>query len=527
MSETHAELIQLMHSPSFYPHRPPSVQLIQTHISYVFIAGDRVYKVKKPVRFDFLDFSTLERRKHFCEEEFRLNRRLAPTVYIAVEPITDDGLRGLVLEGTGPAVEYALRMKRLPEEKMLHRLLARGDASFSVMDAIAHRICDFHQATETGGVIDSFGGLETIRRNHDENFEETMPYRDITISAAAHGFLKDWVNYFLDRNEELFHRRVREHRIRDCHGDLHLEHICLDDDIVIFDCIEFNKRFRCLDVAAEIAFLSMDLERKGYYEHERVFVDAYLRYSRDSEIQKLLNFYRCYFAFVRGKVTSFRINDPATEERDRAEIASEALQYFDSALRYAARLDKPALLILSGLMGTGKSSLARRLAESLNARVIQTDVLRKEMLGIQPAERHPEPFGQGIYSDEISRDTYRKALEQAETYLASGETVIIDASFRKQAERERARNTAKRQGVDFFLVECVCPEEEIHDRLDRRLANRGAASDGRWELYESQKKTFDPLSNLLPGEHILADTSRSPADCLVDTLRQIRKLKKE
>ncbi|MCK9229096.1 MAG: AAA family ATPase [Syntrophales bacterium] len=517
-----------MHSPSFYPHHPSSVELIQTHISYVFLAGNRVYKVKKPVRFDFLDFSTLERRKHFCEEELRLNRRLAPTVYVSVEPITDEGPGGLVLGGTGPPVEYALHMKRLPEERMLYRLLERGSADLSVMDAIARRICDFHREADTGGAIDALGGLDTIRRNNDENFEETRSYRDVTISAAAHSFLKDWVNSFLDRNRELFHRRVREHRIRDCHGDLHLEHICLDgDDIVIFDCIEFKERFRYLDVAAEIAFLSMDLGSKGYHGHDRAFVDAYLRYSGDREIQKLLNFYRCYFAFVRGKVTSFRIDDPATAEKDRARIADEASQYFDGAVRYAARLDTPALLILSGLMGTGKSSLARRLADSLDAGIIRTDVLRKEMLGIQPADRHHEPFGRGIYSDEISRETYHRVLEQAGVRLASGETVIIDASFRKQEERERARAIAKRQGADFLVIECVCPEEEIRARLDRRQRKGNEASDGRWELYESQKKSFEPLKDILPGEHVLVDTSRPLADSLMDALRRIRRLDRE
>lgn len=514
-----------MLSPSFYPHDPPSVDLVQTHISSVFIAGDKVYKIKKPVDFGFLDFTTLKKRKFFCDEEIRLNRRLAPSVYEFVTAITEDGTGHPTLDGDGPVIDYAVVMRRLPEERMLYRLLREGRVGDDVMDAIARLLYEFHQKAETGGEIDRLGSLETIMMNHDENFDQTEPFIGKTISAPAHAFMKACANKFMEDNEALFRHRVSEHHIRDCHGDLHLQHICLDgDEIVIFDCIEFNRRFRSLDVAAEIAFLSMDLEGNGYTALARTFINAYLRYSGDSEAEKLLNFYRAYFAFVRGKVTGFRLDDPSTEEADRNSVIDEAARYFDRSARYAARTENPVLVITAGLMGTGKSFLADMLARYLDARIIRTDVLRKELLGIDSSERHYENFEEGIYSAEATRKTYEAALERAEAFIAAGESVILDASFRSRRDRERARESARRAGAGFMLVECVCPEATVMERLEKRTAQAGQVSDGRWELYETQKKLFEPVEEIQSEEYVRADTSLRPDTCLFNVLGKIKRI---
>ncbi len=523
MSISHDQLVRFMLSPSFYPHDPPSVDLVQTHISSVFIAGDKVYKIKKPVDFGFLDFTTLEKRKFFCDEEIRLNSRLAPSVYKSVATVTDDGAGNPVLNGDGPVIEYAVVMRRLPEERMLYRLLQEGHVDDTVMDAIARLLHEFHRKADTGGEIDQLGSLDTIMMNHDENFDQTEPFIDRTISAPAHAFMKACAHKFMKDNEELFQRRVSEHRIRDCHGDLHLQHICLDgDEIVIFDCIEFNRRFRSLDVAAEIAFLSMDLEGNGYTGLARTFINAYIRYSGDAGAEKLLNFYRAYFAFVRGKVTGFRLDDPSMEEADRTAVIDEATRYFDRSARYAARTEHPVLVITAGLMGTGKSFLADRLARYLDARIIQTDVLRKEMLGIDSSERHYENFEEGIYSAETTRKTYEAALERAEAFIAAGESVILDASFRSRRDRGRARESARRAGAGFFIVECLCPESTVRERLEKRTTQSGQASDGRWELYETQKKSFEAVEEIESGEHVRADTSLHPDACLFNVLEKIK-----
>ena len=365
---TQPRILESMTQPMFYPHQPQTVELLQTHISYVFIAGDYVYKVKKPVNFGFLDFTTLEKRKFYCEEELRLNKRLAPSIYLDVVPIARDDQGCLLPWGAGKIVDYAVRMKRLPLDKMLKLLLARGLADEKVMDDVAGKIAEFHAGAKTGGGIDEMGAIQTIRRNTEENFAQTEKYVDITIPAYQFRFIRDYVEKFLAVNKTLLAKRVTDHKIRDCHGDLHLEHICIADEIIIFDCIEFNERFRFSDVAAEVGFLTMDLDYNGYGSQARDFTASYLKYSGDTDMQTLLNFYRCYYAYVRGKVISFRLDQPEIPESERDEIRHTASKYFDLAYTYAARLTKPVLILTAGMIGSGKSYQARHLGERLGAR---------------------------------------------------------------------------------------------------------------------------------------------------------------
>ena len=519
---THPDLPVAMGRPDFYPHRPAKVDVVQTHISFIFIAGEEVYKVKKAVDFGFLDFTTLEKRKFYCEEELRLNRRLAPEAYLGVVPITRDPTGSLQLGGAGQAVEYAVHMKRLPQERMLGRLLAEKKADPAVMDAIARRLADFHSRAETGGRIDQIGGIETIRRNHEENFSQTAPYIGVTIPRGRYDFIRAFALDFLERNRDLFARRVADHRIRDCHGDLHLEHICVQNGITIFDCIEFNERFRFGDVAAEVAFLAMDLDYNGYPDWAESFVEAYVRHSGDPEIRILLNFYRCYYAYVRGKVVGFRTQDPAIGQNDRQSAVQTAARYFELACAYAARPQKPALILTAGLMGTGKSVLANRLAPLIGAKLIRTDVLRKELLAIRPAERRPDAFGKGIYTDEISQKTYEEAMRIAAEALGKGRPAIIDASFKRRSERLRAAAMAQELGADFFVIECVCPEEVIRQRLDARAASGSDPSDGRWEIFLAQKADFDPIGGLPEKQHIVIDTAAPPEAGLAEALFRIR-----
>lgn len=255
-------------------------------------------------------------------------------------------------------------MKRIPEDRMLGTLLEKNIARKRDMETLAGRICAFHDGAATGGEIDEIGGFETIRKNHEENFEQTEPYVGTTISRPEFEFIRSWALGFLENREALFRRRVATHKIRECHGDLHLQHICFINGIVVFDCIEFNKRFRYLDRAAEVAFLSMDLDFHGYGDYGDAFVRAYIEESGDEEINTLLPFYKCYFAYVRGKVTGFRLQEPGLGGKEKDRVTAEAGKYFRLAYRCAARLDRPALLVMSGWMGTGKSFLAAALAPS-------------------------------------------------------------------------------------------------------------------------------------------------------------------
>ncbi len=515
---TDPRLVTAMSRPGFYPHRPSSVELIQTHISYVFIAGDLVYKVKKAVDFGFLDFTTLEKRKQNCLKEVALNRRLAAEAYLGVETISEGENGALVLGAGRKTVEYAVKMIKLPEDKMLVNLLAEKKIAPRQMDAIARKVGDFHAHAATGGEIDRFGSLETIKRNHDENFEQTESYIGRTISREQYDFIRAYIYKFLQAKKNLLDGRVAGHHIRDCHGDLHAEHVCLADSIIIFDCIEFNDRFRYSDAAADVAFLAMDLDYRGYPDFAREFVDEYVRYSGDRILRKLLPFYQCYYAYVRGKVIGFRTNDPDIGAAEKKTARTTARRYFELAAKYAAIPEKPILIITTGLMGSGKSVLARNLGALLDAPVIRTDVLRKELLNIRPEERHIEEFGRGIYSEEMSERTYDKAFEKAKSTLAGGRSVIIDASFKRNDARIRAAEIAKESGSSFFALQCECTSSAVHERLDRRMSNARDASDGRWELFEKQKKDYERVSGLPAGTHIIIDTCGTQSQSLYQAL---------
>ncbi|MBN1548118.1 MAG: AAA family ATPase [Syntrophaceae bacterium] len=520
-----SEIAIAMTDPSFYSFPPPKVELIQTHISWIFIAGEEVFKVKKAVNFGFLDFTTLEKRKFYCEEEVRLNRRLAPQVYLGVVAISRNR-EGKIVLGTGETViEYAVHMRKIPAEKMLKTLLKNPDFDQSTIAAVAGKLARFHQEADTGGKIDEMGRIGTIRFNHEENFAQTVPFIGVTLSTSSHAFIRDWARRFMTDQEELFHKRVREHRIRDCHGDLHLEHIVInDDDIIIFDCIEFNERFRFGDVAAEVAFLAMDLDFNGYAALSDLFVQSYTECSGDSEIPALIDFYKCYYAFVRGKVTGFQLNDPHLSAKVRQDVTQTASRYFDLALSCAARFAKPTLIIMSGLMGSGKSVVARELSRLTGALTIKMDVIRKELLEIPVTEHRLDDFGQGIYSDDITGHVYGKALEKAASILGLGKSVIIDASYKKKEHRLAARDLAADLKADFFIVECVCPDSCARSRLETRMKVLGEASDGRPQIYDAQQKDFDAVVEFPPSVHLKLDTDGHIKDTVDMALRYIKRL---
>jgi hypothetical protein len=511
-----------MKTPGFYPHHPAAVELIQTHISHVFIAGDFVYKVKKPLCFDFLDFTTLEKRKFFCEEEVKLNKRLAPETYLDVVAISLDSQGNPTLQNGVEIIDYAVRMKKLPQERMLKTLLSQGLADEDIMDKVAEKVAGFHQDAQYGRHIDVRGGIENIRHNNEENFSETVAYIHVTIPEYQYRLIADYVKQFLAAHKTLFEKRIADHKIRDCHGDLHLEHICITDDIIIFDCIEFNERFRYADVAQDVAFLTMDIDFNGYSPHAQTFIQSYVKYSGDTDMPLLLNFYRCYCAYVRGKVTSFRLREKDLSPKMRDDITKTARQYFDLSYTYATRLEKPALILTAGLMGSGKSYQARQLARRWNAEIICSDVLRKELFDLKPSDRRYDDFGKGIYSDGISTLVYDKALELAAEKIKQGQPVIIDASFKKREERLKAIRLAVALGIDFYVLECVCSDDVTRKRLERRKQDNDNPSDGRWELFQQQKDDFEAINEVPANRLFKIDTSADPETARQEIIRKIR-----
>jgi len=333
-------IVKALLKPEAYPDRPQSIELVQTQMSFIFLAGGYVFKIKKPVNLGYLDYTTLEKRHFFCHQELELNRRLCPDVYLAVVPITMS-LRGakrgsnlVEVEGQGEAIEYAVKMKQLPRDRMMDVLLPRGQVTQDMVARVAEKLVAFHEKAATSPEIAAFGELDIVRRNCDENFAQTEKYIGLTIFRTKYELIKGYTDNFIERNANVFEKRVREGRIRDCHGDLHAAHVCFTDGICIYDCIEFNDRFRYCDVASEIAFLVMDLDRYQQAGLSRYLVDTYVGLSHDEELLKLLDFYKCYRAYVRGKVESFKLDDPYIPEEEKARVSTAVRSYFALAESY-------------------------------------------------------------------------------------------------------------------------------------------------------------------------------------------------
>ena len=519
-----AELIQAMLVPEFYPHNPGDVDLVRTHISYVFLAGSFVYKVKKAVNLGFLDFSTLEKRRHYCREELRLNRRLAEPIYLDVVPISRGGENLYPgSSGNDPVVEYAVKMLRIPDRDMLHHRLAAEEVDLQVMDRLAVTIADFHARAEADADIASRGCVENILQNVEENREQTRSFLGDLLPAHADEFVQVYFRYFIDSHRELLRERERSRRIRDCHGDLRTEHVCFyGNELLVIDCIEFNTRFRHIDVAADVSFLLMDLDYTGFPGYGSRFLDRYVKYARDPDVMRLSDFYKCYYAFTKGKVAGLKLRNDALGEQERQQQREKAEKFFDLAYTYAAQLKRPALIVTTGLMGTGKSTLARRLASRLGVEILRTDELRKEIAGLDPAERRYERYGQGIYSPEVTRRTYQLAIQRAAWRLDEGRSAIVDASFKDAANRRLAMETAREHSSDFYLLECVCPEETLLQRLSQRELISERVSDGRAELLHRQRQDFEPVREIPQEVHLVVDTSREIDRCEVRALKYIR-----
>lgn len=510
-------LIAAMLDPCFYPERPTAVALRQTHISYVLLAGDAVYKVKKAVRFAFLDFSTLERRHHFCREEVRLNARLAPGVYRGVVAIRldDAGRYAIAPEDATGAVEYAVRMRRLPDDRMLPALLRRGEATPALLEHIAERLAAFHAAAEAGPEVRHGGDPAVIAALLERDFAEVDALHGLTIAADDDAAIRRFCRDFLARHEALLRRRQREDRIRDGHGDLHAEHVCCTEELVIFDCIEFSPELRRRDVAAEIAFLSMDLDYRGHPDLAARLVAHYATVTGDETLPTLVPFYACQRAYIRGKVDSLKSLEAEVSEDERQAAHESAVGHFALAYRYTWAYD-PLLVAVVGLSGTGKSSLAATLRARTGFVHVNSDATRKRLAGLAPTARP----GAGLYTAERSAETYAVMHAAAASALAQGRGVIVDATFQRREHRDALRAVAAAAGVPIVFVECTCPEAVLRDRLQHRTARGDDPSDADWDVYLRQRAVYEPFTPAEPADHVTADTTR-PRETLIREIEAV------
>ncbi len=506
-----AELLTALQHPSCYPHHPERVEMFQTHISPVFLAGDEVYKLKKPVRFSFLDYSTLAQRHHYCQEEVRLNHRLAPTVYLGVVPVlrigNDYRVREAVNMHDAIVVDYLVRMRRLPPERTLGALLAAGRVGKEGIHALASRLVHFHRtAATTDAAI--HGAPQVVWQAAADNFTETTAFVGHTISEKQYRSIQEFSQRFFTEHQDLFARRILHDRIREGHGDLRCEHVYfLDQGIEMIDCIESSPRLRTCDVASELAFLAMDMELQGAPALAAELIHAYATQAQDVELLQLLPFYQCYRAYVRGKVESLKSREPEIPATEQERARQQARRAFRLASRYARGTPAPALLVVCGRVGTGKSTIAQSLGAHTGFTVLNSDVVRKRLAGLLPTARAGEEYSSGLYSEDATRRTYAALRTQAEEELRSGRGVIIDATCKQRDDRNSFLALGQQLNVPVLFIECRAPLAEVERRLRERERREDAVSDATWEIARQQEADFPPFDDLPEAQHRVVDTT--------------------
>lgn len=493
------ELLQLIESltqPIAYSYPVASVEVRQTHISVVFLAGPFAYKVKKPVTPGFLDFSTIEKRLHFCQEEVRLNRRLAPDVYLGVVPVvrTPGGVR---FEGEGEPIEWAVKMRRLPDDATLLERLQRGQLDGDRVGAVARRIAAFHQAAETNERIASFGGSKAVAKVILDVLDRARPRIEIIGNRGVFDRVRTLTVEALDRLRLLIDERAARGVTRDCHGDLHLDHIYdfpgknAPSDLVIVDCIEFDERLRLIDPVSDMAFLAMDFAFHGRRDLAREFTDTYFDAAKDASGRALLPLYSAHRAAVRGMVDGLLACEAEVPEAERAAALARSRAHWLLALTELEPPERrPCLLLVAGLPGTGKSTVARALGEHAGFEVIRSDVVRKELAGLA-SQSTPASLRDSLYGSEWTDRTYDECRLRAERALAEGRRVLVDATFREDRHRRDFLDGAVRCGAPAAILHCEAEPETVRRRLETR---RGDASDADWSIYLQLAGSWEEFS---------------------------------
>ena len=482
-----SRLIADLSQPRAFPQPVPTVTVHQTHISVVFVAGDFAYKIRKPVRLSFLDFSTLPLRLADCHAELELNRRLAPGVYLAVVPITQTA-EGLRWEGTGEAVEYAVKMRRLDPRLTLEQAVVDRQADVALMNRLGQRLATFHHDARRSPEMARWARGEMVAQNLRANLELSAHQVGQTVSQACFDRLRQCLDQALGKLLPLIEERAAAGRPCETHGDLHLDHIYLQpaappaEQLVMVDCIEFNERFRCIDPVTDMAFLYMDLKFHGRRDLAQAFQQAYFEHAHDDTGARLLPLYSSYRAAVRGKVEGLLLLETEVPEAERVAAAQRARGHWLLALGELQPADqRPGLLLVGGLPGTGKSTLARELAATRGFDVLRSDVIRKELAGLDPNQPTPADQRARLYSAEMTQQTYAECLKRADALLWEGKRVCLDATFGQGAFRAEAFALADRRAVPCGWLVCQAPAEVVQERLARRMHD---ASDADWRVHQ-------------------------------------------
>ncbi|MEH6566757.1 MAG: AAA family ATPase [Halopseudomonas sp.] len=498
MSQT---LLKALQNPALYDHPVSDFTLMETHISWVLLTGDYVYKIKKPVNFGFLDYSTLEQRKHFCNEEVRLNQRLAPSLYLGVVPV-----RGSIeepsLEGDGPVIEYLVKTRQFRQQDLLGNMQREGRLENRHIDELATTLADFHARIDHATLAMPYGNPDQVHMPVAQNFEQIRPFLSAADDIAQLDQLEQWANTTFQRLTPQLAERKTAGLVRECHGDIYLDNVTLvDGQVTLFDCIEFNEAFRWTDVMADVGFMAMDLEDRGLHGLAQRFVSVYMESSGDYEGLAVLNYYKAYRAMVRAKVALFGLSDDCSEEQ-RQQVMQRYRSYTNLAEHYT---EVPARfgLLTFGLSGTGKSTLAQHLVGELGAIRIRSDRERKRLFGSDDAQT----ANAGLYSPERSAKTYDRLASLASLILGCGFPVIVDATHLKRAQRQQMRDAIELQCAPCLILHCDVPLATVAQWIEQRRAQGSDPSDATLQIVEQQQQQLEPLDDQEQQLSLSVDTS--------------------
>jgi len=513
---------QLLHR-SCFDHDVDSIELIETHISWVILTGGYAYKIKKPVDFGFLDFSSLDKRKRYCEQEVKLNRRLAPMIYLDVVPITETKA-GLTMGDGGDVIEYAVRMKQFPQSAQLDNMLQDGRLSPEHMDAIALMLAGFHRSIAIADDATDFGTPAAAYGPVEENFEQVRQHLDTDDYEQRLDKLAGQVAEQFASLRDVIEQRKQDGYVRQCHGDMHLRNMLwLDTDDfhgpVAFDCIEFNDNLSWIDVISELAFLVMDLQSRNEYGLANRLLNRYLEATGDYAGLQLLSFYQCYRAMVRAKVSVLRLEQENNQQENNQQQESDqqdvdvqerrqVLAEFESYLALAesySRQTKPTLILMHGLSASGKSRVSQQLIDELSVIRIRSDVERKRIHEVSTQDHSHDDIDQGLYSPQASAMTYTRLLDLSESVLLSGMSVVVDAAFLKYDQRLPFEQLAQRLSLPLLILDVSASHDELRRRI---VARKGDVSDANLAVLENQISSRQPFRD---DEHALVyslDTQR-------------------
>ncbi|KHE91725.1 MAG: AAA family ATPase [Candidatus Scalindua rubra] len=495
-----------------FKHSVSRIELIETHISWVVLTGEFAYKIKKPVNFGFLDFSTLEKRRLCCEQELRLNRRLAAELYLDVVTINGSVDRPLV-SSEGEVIEYAVKMLQFNQDAQLDNRLASGRLNLEHMDVIARMVANFHQAIEVATAATDYGNSDVVYQPVEENFMQIRQHLDTALYAETLDSLQQWSSAEFARLEAVFTRRKRDGFVRECHGDMHLRnmlwlkhgaHKTSAGRPVAFDCIEFNDRLRWIDVHSEIAFLIMDLQDRQQHQLAHRFLNTYLEASGDYEGLRILPFYLCYRALVRAKVDALRLEQENIEHSAQGALRAEFESYLGLATSYTRR-PAPRLIIMRGVSASGKSTVSQQLLDVLGAVRIRSDVERKRLFHIPTDNTGANAIASGIYSEQASERTYAKLAGLASAVIAAGYSVIVDAAFIQYDQRKAFQALAVRMAIPYIIIEVTAPNEVLRKRI---MARKHDVSDADLAVLEHQLSIWQALESAELSTSISVNTAK-------------------